>query len=615
MRGSVSNPQGARTLNKTLETAETSGHLQLSNRRLKEIRDLIFKHNFRNLTYVNLSRNRLGEIPPELLDWHCLHTLDVSYNVLKVVPELISELRLLEVIILSNNHLTVLPRQLCELKFLKILKLSGNRLISLPEEICRLKNCQELDVSVNELTSIPKEIAQMTSLLYLNIRRNNIHALPEEISQLPLTHLDAACNLITTISVSFQNMTSLQSLLLDNNPLSFPRLPILRKGRVHLFRELEIQAERAQIKKEVLDDPLMSPLKRSNSTLRAEFLQMKSHSLSMGEAEPGADEERLEKAAEKLKDRRKASITSVSSNSSVGKVEQKLPSPKKRELIAAPKRQMSSDNIPTRKPKTPPKTVIPKERKRSASSGNFERKSSSETLLIHQKLSAFPGYKPNVNEKTRTPDSNKRATDSKAPPSDQNVPAKNSAPSVTTKKGFMPTAIKPRSGRMRGSSFNTGADKESQFTMRRKTEKLYEELELMENLRQSVESRLKTQLGDEVPGALSDGVILCHLANHVRPRSIAMVHVPSPAVPKLNLAKRRRNIDSFLDACAKIGVPTAHICSAQDILLEKNIAKVSTTVKELLKFSPNPSHSPKRQVETPTVRVTASILGKQHSAV
>ncbi|XP_030606953.1 leucine-rich repeat and calponin homology domain-containing protein 1-like [Archocentrus centrarchus] len=52
-----------------------------------------------------------------------------------------------------------------------------------------------------------------------------------------------------------------------------------------------------------------------------------------------------------------------------------------------------------------------------------------------------------------------------------------------------------------------------------------------------------------------DGVVLCHLANHIRPRSVASIHVPSPAVPKLNMAKCRRNVENFLDACRKIGVP------------------------------------------------------------
>lgn len=32
-----------------------------------------------------------------------------------------------------------------------------------------------------------------------------------------------------------------------------------------------------------------------------------------------------------------------------------------------------------------------------------------------------------------------------------------------------------------------------------------------------------------------DGVVLCHLANHIHPRSVAGIHVPSPAVVGLTL--------------------------------------------------------------------------------
>uniref|UniRef100_A0A3Q3D4I6 Calponin-homology (CH) domain-containing protein n=1 Tax=Hippocampus comes TaxID=109280 RepID=A0A3Q3D4I6_HIPCM len=68
-------------------------------------------------------------------------------------------------------------------------------------------------------------------------------------------------------------------------------------------------------------------------------------------------------------------------------------------------------------------------------------------------------------------------------------------------------------------------------------------------------SRLKLALPDDLGTSLMDGVVLCHLANHIRPRSVISIHVPSPAVPKLSMAKCRRNVENFLDACRKIGVP------------------------------------------------------------
>lgn len=50
---------------------------------------------------------------------------------------------------------------------------------------------------------------------------------------------------------------------------------------------------------------------------------------------------------------------------------------------------------------------------------------------------------------------------------------------------------------------------------------------------QNLESRLKVLLPDDVGAALMDGVVLCHLANHIRPRSVGSIHVPSPAVVSL----------------------------------------------------------------------------------
>nr|XP_019966274.1 PREDICTED: leucine-rich repeat and calponin homology domain-containing protein 1-like isoform X2 [Paralichthys olivaceus] len=129
-----------------------------------------------------------------------------------------------------------------------------------------------------------------------------------------------------------------------------------------------------------------------------------------------------------------------------------------------------------------------------------------------------------------------------------------------------------------------------QFTMRRKMEQLREELELMEQLRDSIESRLRVVLPEDLGSSLMDGVVLCHLANHIRPRSVASIHVPSPAVPKLSMAKCRRNVENFLDACRKIGVPQDKLCLPHHILEEKGLVKVSVMVQALVDEA-SPKHA------------------------
>lgn len=41
-------------------------------------------------------------------------------------------------------------------------------------------------------------------------------------------------------------------------------------------------------------------------------------------------------------------------------------------------------------------------------------------------------------------------------------------------------------------------------------------------------------LPEDMAPALADGVVLCHLANNLRPRSVSSIHVPSPTVVIIN---------------------------------------------------------------------------------
>ncbi|KAL4715171.1 hypothetical protein ACJJTC_012218 [Scirpophaga incertulas] len=121
------------------------------------------------------------------------------------------------------------------------------------------------------------------------------------------------------------------------------------------------------------------------------------------------------------------------------------------------------------------------------------------------------------------------------------------------------------------------------FTMKREFDKQKEEEELLQQLRVIIESRLKMSLPEQLAPVLADGVVLCHLANHVRPRSVASVHVPSPAQPKLTMARCRRNVDNFLEACRKIGVEEEEMCEPADILQpDQGIGPLARTLSALL---------------------------------
>ncbi|XP_036329091.1 leucine-rich repeat and calponin homology domain-containing protein-like [Rhagoletis pomonella] len=125
------------------------------------------------------------------------------------------------------------------------------------------------------------------------------------------------------------------------------------------------------------------------------------------------------------------------------------------------------------------------------------------------------------------------------------------------------------------------------FTMRREFDRQREETELMTQLRSIIETRLKMTLPEDIASALTDGVILCHLANYVRPRSVASIHVPSPGVSKLTMARCRRNVDNFLEACRRIGVDENLICCAADVLEGKGAVQVAITVGELFRLHAN----------------------------
>ncbi|XP_074513889.1 leucine-rich repeat and calponin homology domain-containing protein 1 isoform X11 [Sebastes fasciatus] len=610
-----------RGLERALEEAAASGALNLSSRKLKEYPRTAANHDLSDTVDADLSKNRLADVPSEVCHLVALETLNLYHNCIRTIPDNVIGLQSLTSLNLSRNQLGSLPACLCGLP-LRVLNASNNKLVSLPETIGQLHGLMELDISCNEITALPRHIGRLKALRELNVRRNLLCVLPEDLAALPLVKFDFSCNKVSTIPVCYRKMKQLQSLQLENNPLQSPPAQICIKGKVHIFKYLSIEACRSEKMPDSLYLPVIERLSLSRPTTGSveDMEQQKkqdsdsgvgsdngdkrlsatepsdedslslnipmshiteeegiskddsSEHISSLTADPNSDSVRLieESPTEALKDQfnyRDSALSTRFVNYIKGRTAADFDEPLRIEEDSHwPTEQMSKvtggtelhiDMINQLKEAV--------ELLQDPSRVNTEQDDLSGVRL-------YPVELVTVEESLNGQDSDDGVT---TPKRHDRSPA-SGLPSFSSPV----FGLKPRSVFLRSHKSLESVD--PQFTMRRKMEQLREELELTEQLRDTIESRLKVVLPEDLGSSLMDGVVLCHLANYIRPRSVGSIHVPSPAVPKLSMAKCRRNVENFLDACRKIGVPEDKLCLPHHILEEKGLVKLGITVQGLV---------------------------------
>jgi len=244
---------GGLSLERLLEVAHATGELVLTCRNLKSFPKHRCKNDLKDTVSVDLSRNKLTELPQECTDYFSLERLVLYHNTIRSIPDSIVYLQSLQFLDLSRNQLSYLPISICELP-LQALVVNNNRLVSLPEEIGKMSTLMKLDVSCNEITHLPVQIGDLTSLKVLNLRRNHLQEIPIEISYLQLRTLDLSGNRIVSLPVELRFMTSVVNLNLGENPLTCPLANLVSRGKIHVFKYLEIQAIKEDRKRGVLTD-------------------------------------------------------------------------------------------------------------------------------------------------------------------------------------------------------------------------------------------------------------------------------------------------------------------------------------------------------------------------
>ena len=187
----------------------------------KKLATVIARAATRRQKKLDLSKQGLAALPPEIGQLTSLTTLDLQSNQLTSLPPEIGELTSLTSLGLQENQLTSLPPEIGQLTSLTTLNLRDNQLTSLPPEIGRLTSLTTLDLQGNELTSLPPEIGRLTSLTTLDLWDNELISLPPEIGQITsLSSLDLWRNRLTSLPPEIGQLTSLKLLTLVGSQLT-----------------------------------------------------------------------------------------------------------------------------------------------------------------------------------------------------------------------------------------------------------------------------------------------------------------------------------------------------------------------------------------------------------
>ncbi len=243
-----------KTIDNCLEEASRTGELLLINKSLVEFPSTIaLRYDLTDTLLVDLSKNRLQNLPKDILRYKPLEKLILNSNIIRTIPDIgLTQLRCLKTLDLNSNRLTYLPASVCNLVSLEILTVNNNKLVSLPEEIGHLEKLIQLDVSCNEITHLPQQIGDMVSMRALNVRKNLLVELPKEISQLKLVNFDCSSNRISKLPLCFRGMVTLIDLTVENNPLELPPAHVCTKGLLHIMKYLLVETIKEEKKRGVL---------------------------------------------------------------------------------------------------------------------------------------------------------------------------------------------------------------------------------------------------------------------------------------------------------------------------------------------------------------------------
>uniref|UniRef100_A0A3P9JAC6 Leucine-rich repeats and calponin homology (CH) domain containing 4 n=1 Tax=Oryzias latipes TaxID=8090 RepID=A0A3P9JAC6_ORYLA len=582
--------------------------------------------NLQALTYLNLSRNLLSSLPPSVFQLSLLRVLILSNNKLTSLPSSVFSLTQLRQLDVSCNELQSLPAELCQLECLRDLNLRRNRLTTLPEEISELPLVR-LDVSCNRITNVPLCYRHLRHLQVLLLDNNPLQTPPAQVCSKGKYHIFKYLNMeackrsqselekhlrptgFTSCLSDHELFTNLDSGFnsVDSGSKRWSGNESADDFSERSLRLAEVSRDQKNLEEEEEEEEEGGSLPATNrggklccngEAEQVDFIDSNVTEEEEEELRIDAPTPPLEQRGTSPSSQSQDSATTrsslhieVDSNASASPLPQSPSSPSLEErrgpstlFIWQERERLQQQKQKAGLLKSSTKTgnvATPAPQTGSSSCGNSPENGGTPAGLRHrcvsaEQMSTMPPAGPPPHPSSRT--------DMPSSPKASSPPGQAQKPNSFLFRGASRSNVKPTQAVF---TLGESGRSESRTTLRSSKEDRPDVIQL----RKTLETRLKTTLPEDLGEALSNGAILCQLVNHIRPRSIAIIHVPSPAVPKLSSPKSRLNVENFIAACRKLGVPETEVCACSDVLLCK-LSAVLPCVTALLTTEEDPVSRP-----------------------
>lgn len=124
--------------------ADSVYRLDLSKNKLMEVPQEIFK--FKNLQDLDLSKNKLTRLPSNF-KFEDLRNLNISRNKFEVFPEVVCKNTSIRNLFMGKNFVKYLPESIGDMENLIVFDIWFNPLEDLPKSMTKLRNLRSLDLS------------------------------------------------------------------------------------------------------------------------------------------------------------------------------------------------------------------------------------------------------------------------------------------------------------------------------------------------------------------------------------------------------------------------------------------------------------------------------------